>query len=348
MPKPLYPHVKRETTRHGRRVWYFRRGKGPRIRLPDDYGSPAFIAAYHAALSGVSPPTASGRPGTGTLAWLIARYKDSSAWSRLAKATRYQRDRIFAGVAANAGHLPYRSITEADVRKGREDRAATPFMANNYLRAVKGLFAWAVEAQMIEANPAAGVAEIAVKTKGHEPWTVADVRRYEARWPEGTRERVWLHVLLYTGFRLGDASEVGWQHVGEDGWIAKRAEKTGEWIEIPVLPPLAATVKAGPTADLAWVSNSHGRPFVKEAFGNAFRDACRDAGITGKSAHGLRKAMASMAAELGASEEMMQAWFGWRSNRMSAIYTRAASRKAMAGKLGGLFKGKVEKKWNSG
>lgn len=349
MPKPRLPHLIRERSRHGRIVWYFRMGKGARIRLPDVYGSPEFLAAYNAALTG-GPPAAPERAGKGSLAWLIARYRESSAWAGLSEATRYQRDRIFAGVIEKAGTVAYADITAANIRKGREDRQATPFMANNYLRAVKGLFAWATEAEFIAENPAADVTEIAVKTKGHEPWTAEDVRRFEARWPEGTRERVWLHTLLFTGFRLGDACAVGWQHVStetlEDGsrlhWIGMRAEKTGEWLEIPVLPPLAATLEAGPTADLAWISNAHGRPFVKEAFGNAFRDACRAAGITGKSAHGLRKALASIAAEIGASEEMMQAWFGWQSNRMSSIYTRGASKKAMAGKLGDLFAARMK------
>lgn len=340
MPKPRHPHLLREKTNRGRMVWYFRIGKGPRTRLPDDYGSPEFAAAYHAALADEPPPDAIGRTGgkppRGTLTWLIDRYRESSAWAGLSVATRYQRGLIFIGIEAKAGAERFSDVTAKVIRNGREDRKATPFMANNYLRAVKGLFAWAVEAEYLGDNPAADVKELAVRTKGHEPWTIDDVRRYEARWPSGTRERVWLHVLIYTGFRLGDACTVGRQHV-RDGWFKMVAEKTGGTLEIPVLAPLAATLAHGQAGDLAFICNSYGRPFVKESFGNAFRDACRAAGITGKSAHGLRKALASLGAELGASEEMLQAWFGWQSNRMSGIYTRGASKRAMAALLGELF-----------
>jgi hypothetical protein len=42
MPKRLPPHVTRETTRHGRIVFYFRRYPGPRIRLRAAYGTPEF------------------------------------------------------------------------------------------------------------------------------------------------------------------------------------------------------------------------------------------------------------------------------------------------------------------
>jgi integrase len=337
MPRPRLPHLLHERTNRGRQVWYFRIGKGQRVRLPDEYGSPAFIAAYHAALAGEPPPSVKGRPGKGSIAWLIDRYRDSSAWAGLSPTTRYQRDRIFAQIIEKVGGEAFAGVTSKTIRNGREARKATPFMANNYLRAVKGLFAWATEAEYVAENPAASVPELVVKTTGHEPWSIEDVRRYESRWPLGTRERVWLHVLAYTGLRLGDACTVGWQHV-RDGFVSMRAEKTGQIIEFPILPPLADTLKAGPTSDMAWIASAHGRPFVKESFGNAFRDACRAAGITGKSAHGLRKMLASLAAEIGASEELLQAWFGWQSNRMSAIYTRAASKKAMAGKLGEMFR----------
>ena len=42
MPRPLPPFLHREITRHGRPVWYFRRGKGRRIRIPGEFGSVEF------------------------------------------------------------------------------------------------------------------------------------------------------------------------------------------------------------------------------------------------------------------------------------------------------------------
>ena len=337
MPKRRLPHVLREKTNRGKWVWYFRIGKNKRTRLPDDYGTPEFLSAYHAALAGKPLPRQANKSRSGSIAWLIGRYRESSAWASLSVATRYQRERIFAGIIDKAGSEAFVGVTAKTIRNGREARQATPFMANNYLRAVKGLFAWAVEAEYLAENPAKDVKELAVKTSGHEPWTMEDVRKYEERWPLGTRERVWLHVIAYTGLRLGDACKIGWQHV-KDGTVSLRAEKTGQLLEFPLLPPLIESLNAGPTGDLSFIASSHGRPFVKESFGNAFRDACRAAGVGGKSAHGLRKMLASLAAELGASEELLQAWFGWKTNRMSAIYTRAASKKVMAGQLGDLFR----------
>ena len=49
------------------------------------------------------------------------------------------------------------------------------------------------------------------------------------------------------------------------------------------------------------------------------------------------------AAEIGTGEEILLVWFGWPSNRMSGIYTRVASKKAMAGKLGDLFQSNLSR-----
>lgn len=50
------PFVHIEINRHGNRVVYFRRGKGERIRLPDDVNSTEFEASYQAALNDTPIP----------------------------------------------------------------------------------------------------------------------------------------------------------------------------------------------------------------------------------------------------------------------------------------------------
>ena len=68
---------------------------------------------------------------------------------------------------------------------------------------------------------------------------------------------------------------------------------------------------------------------TKESFGNAFREACRAAGIN-KSAHGLRKLAATRAAEQGLSVAELEALFGWSGGTMASHYTKAANRKTLA------------------
>lgn len=82
---------------------------------------------------------------------------------------------------------------------------------------------------------------------------------------------------------------------------------------------LAETLAVGPCGDLALIANKNGQPFAKEAFGNAFKDACRAAGVPG-SAHGLRKIAATRAANAGATVAQLEAIFGWSGGRMASLY----------------------------
>lgn len=330
MPRPRPPHLHRETTRHGKPVWYVRVGKGPRIRIKAEFGSSDFDLEYQAALTGGSRPAKRG-PSTDSLAWLIARYRETAVWAALSSSTRRQRENIFKHVLETAGSRPYARIDIATIRDGRERRSSTPAQARNFLDAMRGLFRWALEAGLIKTDPTTGVENPPRrKGAGFRPWVEADVAAYEARWPLGTRQRVWLDVLLYTGLRRGDAVRFGRQHVRNDVATIK-TEKSGQTLEVtlPILPVLAASLVAGPCGALAYICGARGEPLTKESFGNEFRAACRAAGVPG-SAHGVRKIAATTAANNGASVAQLEAIFGWTGGAMASHYTRTADRRRLA------------------
>lgn len=328
MPRPRPPHLHREITRHGTAVWYVRVGHGPRIRIRAEYGTPEFDLEYRAALDG-APRRASASPATGTLAWLIARYRETTDWASLSAATRRQRENIFAGVLETAGQVPFARVTRATIEAGRERRAATPNQARHFLDTMRGLFRWAHRAGLVKTDPTAGVNNPPQrKTDGFRAWTEDDVAAYERRWPLGTRQRVWLDVLLYTGLRRGDAVRLGRQHV-RDGVATIRTEKNGVEVSFPILPVLRRTLDAGPCGDLTFIAGANGRPLTKESFGNEFREACRAAGVPG-SAHGVRKIAATRAANAGATEAELMSIFGWTDFQMAARYTRTANRRRLA------------------
>jgi site-specific recombinase XerC len=206
MPRPRPPRLHREITRHGKTVWYVRVSKGPRIRLRAEFGSAEFGAEYEAAIKGTARPNIKGAPAAGTLAWLVARYRETSVWAGLSLATRRQRENIFAHVLASAGEQPFTKITTATIVAGRDRRAKTPDQARHFLDTMRGLFRWALAAKLVKSDPTTGVENPPRKKgDGFIPWTEEHVAAYERRWPLGTRQRVWLDVLLYTGLRRGDA-----------------------------------------------------------------------------------------------------------------------------------------------
>ena len=330
MPRPRPSYLHRETTRHGKTAWYVRVGKGPRIRLKAKYGSAEFAAEYQAAISGNAPALRISAKA-GSLEWLIARYRETSAWTKFSLATRRQRENILKQVIKTAGHQPYTAITEVVIEAGRERRKETPFQARHFIDTMRGLFDWAKAAKFVKSNPAAGVRYITQKkSQGFPVWTEEDVAAYEARWSLGTRERVWLAVLLYTGLRRGDAVRLGRQHV-RDGVASIKTEKSGFQIEvtIPLLPPLLDALRAGPIGELAFICGSNGKPLIKESFGNTFSDACRAAGIR-KSAHGVRKIGATRAANNGATVAQLEAIFGWTGGKMASLYTQSADRRRLS------------------
>ncbi len=193
---------------------------------------------------------------------------------------------------------------------------------------MRSLFEWAVEVDLAKSNPTEGLVIRKPHTDGFPVWTDLEIDQFERRWPRGTRERVMFDIFLFTGLRRGDASRFGKQHVRK-GVISIDTEKTGTRVVIPLLPELARTLKAGPIGDLAYIVGANGKPMSKEVVGNLFRKACREAGIR-KSAHGLRKAAATHAANRGATVAELEAIFGWEGGRMASHYTKSADRQSLA------------------
>ena len=105
MPPARLPYLNHERTRHGRMIWVVRVGKGPRTRMRAPYGSPEFLAAYHAAIS--SPAAVKPRkPGEGIFAWLWELYRASPAWAELSPATKKQRENFMRLALERAGDQP--------------------------------------------------------------------------------------------------------------------------------------------------------------------------------------------------------------------------------------------------
>lgn len=328
MPRPRKPHLVHEQTRHGTWVWYVRVGKGPRIRIKEKFGTPEFDAAYEDAIKGVKSSKRLGAGKAGTLKWLIERYRDSSAWAKLSEATRRQRDNIFVHIIKKSGGDQYTDLRRQDIILSRDAKSKTPFAARNFLETMRGLFKWALEAEFVKVDPTDEVTAPRPPTKGFHPWSETEIAKYEARWPLGTRERLAMDLLLYTGLRRGDAVRLGRQHV-RDGNFTIKTEKTGIEITAPILPELQRSIDATKTGDLAFIATGRGMPMVKEGFGNWFRDACKLAGVPG-SAHGLRKAGATRLANNGATVAELEAIYGWTGGGMASLYTRSADRTRLA------------------
>ena len=166
MPRPRPPNLIREPDRHGNVRWYVllrfdgdRESKPSRkrVRIRGEYGSAQFMAAYHAAIKGEAAPDAKGTR-SGSVKWLIDRYRDSQAWRDYSLATRRQREVVFRQIISSAGNDPIAGLTRAAIIAGRDRRAQqSPNRGRRFMQTMRCLFAWAVDAQHVTTDPTVGV-----------------------------------------------------------------------------------------------------------------------------------------------------------------------------------------------
>src|SRR5262249_8781270 len=133
---------------------------------------------------------------------------------------------------------------------------------------------------------------------------------------------------------------LGRQHI-RDGQLhflmQKGRNRAPLTIDFPVHPDLQRTIEASLTGDLTFLTTEQGRPFTPAGFTNWFRKRCQKAGLSNLSAHGLRKAAATRAAEKGGTTSELMGIFGWRNISQAEIYTRTAERARLAGRAAHLL-----------
>jgi len=208
-------------------------------------------------------------------------------------------------------------------------RAQKPDSANGLRKAVRAMMKHAVEIGLRADDPTRDVRAIRVKSDGFHSWTDAEIAQFEKRHPIGSRARLALALLLYTGQGRSDVVRMGRQHI-RDSVLHIRQQKTGAELAIPVHPDLAAIVAETPADHLTFLTTQFGQSFKTAGFGNWFREQCDVAGLKHCSAHGLRKAAARRFAEAGCTEHEIAAITGHASLREVARYTKAADQKRLA------------------
>lgn len=329
MPKGKVLYLSREKTRHGTWVWYFRRGK-QRVRIREEYGTEEFWRSYNAILEG-KRFVPQKELTSGSLSWLVSRYKESGHFASLKPSTRRMRDNILKGVCGTSGDVQFIRITKKQIQLGMDRRAAHPHAANNFLKVMSGLFKWAVANEMLPSNPCDAVERRKDKIVGHHTWSLEQVQQYRDFHKVGTKARLAMDLLLFTGLRRSDIVTIGKQHV-RNGTISIRTEKTNVWVHIPIFPELKQSIEQTQTGDLAFLTSGTGKPFSSPAsFGNWFRKTCNEAKMREDcTAHGLRKAGATIAANNGASPHELMAMYGWKRLTEAEVYTRDADKVRLA------------------
>jgi integrase len=351
-PMKLPQFVYRVPSRHGKERVYFWRGRGHRrIRIREAPGTSEFHARVAELLrqseAGTTKLAPHGMPGEGTMRWLWMKVStDKDYMSQTDDRTRYVTalivekmltEPVAPGSEDSIGDMPIRYFTRDTMEALRDRRADTPEAANNLVKRVRAMFRRAIKKRIggITANPCDNVERLAPKRVGGFPqWTPANLDKFEERHPVGTKAHLALGLLQYLGVRRSDVPVLGRQHV-RDGKIVFRMHKGRRRASVPALSlPIItelqriidASQAAGITGELTFLVTEYGKAFTSAGFGNWFRTRCDEAELFGLSAHGVRKAAATRAAENGATAHQLMAMFGWLTLKQAELYTRLAER----------------------
>jgi integrase len=340
------PYLRADTDRHGNQRLYVRRfGHSIRVRaLP---GTKGFLEAYGEALEALeagAPQVQAprGAAPAGTLGWLAAAYFGATEFTRLPPASQSNRRAIIEACLREPlkPNSPDKLalcllslLSAAHIRMLRDRKAHKPGAANNRLKYISSMLSWAIECNLVRANPVRDVKPLRYATDGFHAWTPDEVKQFEARHPIGTKARLAFAMMLYLGARRSDLVTLGRQHI-RDGVIRFVPRKTRRnkmhAIEIPILPELAKIIEASPAGELTFLMTECGKPFTATGFGSWFRARCNEAGLPQCTAHGLRKAGATIMAERGATDRQLMAMFGWESSQQATTYVASADRKRLA------------------
>jgi integrase len=197
------------------------------------------------------------------------------------------------------------------------------------------LFDYAIKVRMRPDNPVRQADRVKVaageRSKGFHTWTEAEIAQFRAYHKLGTKPRLAMELMLWTGQRRIDAIRLGRDDV-HDGRVAVRQSKTGKDMLLPVAPQLLEAIVAMPHREGQgpFLVTEWGKPFTNAGFGNWFRDKCDEAGLPQCTAHGLRKAIMRRLAELHMGNQSLKAVSGHSRDEEVATYTREVNQSRMA------------------
>lgn len=300
--------------------------------LPLPIWSDKFMEVYQRAISGEPEKGEAGKDKTipGSFSDLIASYYRTPDYLNLAPVTRQTYRNDMERFRKEHGDKRVAVMTAEHIEKLLALKADRPAAANRLRKTLRILMAHAVKKKLRTDNPVLNVKKLKDRSTGFRTWNEEEIALFYATHPKGSRARLAMDLLLYTGQRRSDIIRMGWQHV-RGGFLTIRQSKTGTEVAIPVTGRFADVLGAVKRENMTFLMTAYGKPFTDAGFTNWFRDMVKDAGLPlGLSPHGLRKAACVRLADAGRSATEIMAISGHKSLSEVQVYVEAANRKRAA------------------
>jgi len=182
----------------------------------------------------------------------------------------------------------------------KQGLSKTPNLANHCLTVLRLVFAYAVENQIVDDNPVAGIKPHRVKKRSR----LISLGEYQAIYAKaGPRLQVIMDLCIRTGQRISDVLAIRRADLLQEG-IRFQQQKTNAKGVVPWTPELRAVVDrakglGGNLTALTLLYNRRGRPLSYGANFDQWKKARRAAGIPDARIHDLRAVAATWAKKQG-------------------------------------------------
>jgi integrase len=213
-------------------------------------------------------------------------------------------------VKPTLGKHHVRDVSRRDVRDlidGIVDEGK-PVQANRVLAAAHAMFNWAVEREIVEANPAAGIKKPTKEKARERILTDEELRKvWQTSEQLGYPASAYIKTLILTGARRDEAREMRWREVDLDKglWtIPGERAKNGEPHVVPLSSDMKALLEALPRfdgGDYVFTATNGSTPYSNVI--KPKKRIERDSGVKGWTLHDLRRTAASGMGDLGIAGE---------------------------------------------
>lgn len=304
-------------------VYFYRRAEGKWRKIEAAPHTPEFAREYALILADRAPITPTGK----TFSALIASYRQSPGFRKLAPRTRADYDRVLQWAEERLGDKPADRFQTVHVYRAQ---AENPGRFGNYIvQVLRVLFGHAVKIGLRPDNPAKGVELVKLNTEARQAWPADMVARFRENAPIGTRARLIFELLLGTGQRIGDALRMRWNDLS-DGGVNVRQGKTGARLWVPLTRDLQAVLDATPRKGLTILTQHDGKPLRYRSAADDVAAVREQIGAMAWDLHSLRYSAASELARLGCTDEQIAAITGHSSLAMVKKYAGEARQIARA------------------
>lgn len=309
----------------GRTYYYAWRG-GPRLR--GEPGSPEFMASYNAAVEDHRTPDKN------RFRFVVADYKASKHYKKLAQSTRDQWGKWLDRIVAHFGELRTKQFDRPEkirplIRRWRDKWADTPRTADYGMQVLSRVVAHAVDLGSVAGNPCEGIKRLYENDRADIIWTDADITHLKKTCSAEIAFAV--DLAGHTGLRLGDLVRLSWSHIDDDA-IVLTTGKSSHRREaiIPLYGALRDVLARVPKRATTILTSSRKRPWTADGFGSSFNKAKIDADMSKRDLHfnDLRGTAATKFYIAGFTMREIAETLAWEEESVEKIIRRYVGRAA--------------------